>query len=131
VAEHRLLDGVALVWEPPPAALLDPVGATIDVAVRPLAYPDLGRATAAAVTELRARRPGTRIIDLGEPPLGGRPATRVLLHVLAPAGPVCREEWRVEVDGRVVVLGGECPVAAYDTLADAFAAAAGSLRAVA
>jgi hypothetical protein len=99
------------------------------VAVQPLAHPDLGRATAAAVTELRAQGAGTRIIDLAEPPLDGRPATRVLLHVLAGAGPVCREEWRLELDGRVVLLRAECPVAAYDTLADAFAAAAESVRA--
>ena len=126
--ERRLVAGIGLTWEPPPSELLEAAGASWDVRVEPFAHPDLGRATRAALDRHLKELPGARVLDLAELPIGGRDATRVLLHAPLPDGPACLEEWRVDAGGHIVLLRGRSPVAAYDGLADAFAAAAGSLR---
>jgi hypothetical protein len=126
--ERRLVAGIGLTWEPPPAELLEPAGGSWAVRVEPFAYPGLGRLTRAAVDRHLERLPGARLIDAGELQIGGRDATRILLHAALPEGPVSQEEWRVDAGGHIVLLRARCPVAAYDGLADAFAAAAGSLR---
>jgi hypothetical protein len=126
--ERRVVSGVGFAWEPPPPEVLEAAGAAWELRVEPFSWPFLDRLTAKAVEAYGKAHPGARLIDLAELPIGGRDATRVLLHVPLPEGPACVEQWRVDAGGLVALAEGRCPAGAYDAVADAFATAAASVR---